>query len=98
MSERRSRESLTCLACKVFICVSRLHLNGAIRRKQSYMFVSPVSKEEICLLCAKGIRNKDEIKRKLTLMSSRRLESRSPVILFGPTLCAVILLIEKKKH
>ena len=69
---------------------SFLHLNGAIRRKQSNTFVSPKSKKEICLLCAKGIRNKDEIKRKLISISSRRLEKRSPVILFGPTICAVL--------
>ena len=71
MSERRSRERSTCLACKVFICVShqkvetsfaRPELDGAIRPKQSNMFVSTKSREEIC---AKGIRNKDEIKRKL---------------------------------
>ena len=47
--------------------------------------VSPKSKEEICLLYAKGIRNKDKIKRKLISISSHRLERRSPVILFGTT-------------
>ena len=58
-------------------------LDGAIRRKQSNMFVSPKSKEKICWLCAKGVRNKDEIKRKLIIISisSRRLGSGSLVIL-----------------
>ena len=57
MSERRSRERSICLACKVVIGVSRQKrmtsfvspaLDGAVRRKQSNMFVSTKSKEEIC--------------------------------------------------
>ena len=64
--------------------------------KQSTIFVSSKSKEEICLLCTKGIRNRDELKREIISISSRRLEGRSPVILYGPTLRGVIVLIEVK--
>ena len=60
-----------------FICVSRQKgmtsftspaLDGAIRRKQSNMFVpstSKVTKRKFVDFGAKGIRNKDEIKRKI---------------------------------
>ena len=71
-------------------------LNGAIRREQSNMFVPTKSKEEICWLFAEGIRNKDEIKWKLISISSRRLERRSPVVFFGPTLVPWFVLIETK--
>ena len=67
-----------------------------------HVFVSLKSKEEICLLCAKGIANKD-FRRKLTTSGGRKktkacfnFERRSPVILFGSTLHAVIVLTEIK--
>ena len=55
MSERRRRDRSICLACKVFICVSRQKEDDLIRKwhnptKQSNSFVSPKSKEDICLL------------------------------------------------
>ena len=60
-------------------------LDGTIPRKQSSMFV------------AKCIRNKNQIKRKLISISSRRLERRSPVVFFVPTLCAVICADRNEK-
>ena len=85
-ADERVTKRSTCLACKVFISISRQKgdevirkLNGTIRRKQSNMFGAPKLKEEICLLWAKAIRSKGEIKQKLISISSCRLEGRSPV-------------------
>ena len=92
------------LACKIFALRAKKGMTSFTSRALEWCNPTKTiehvcfseSKEEICSLCAKGVRNKEETKRKLISFSSRRLERRSPVTLFRPTLCAVIDLIETK--